>query len=455
MNTRELLQKLSGKGDKDLGEIVKGGMFAFGYRVFTMSISYALIILISKQLGKEGMGVWNLCMATLNILVMLGCLGFNTSIVRFVSEYRAKEWNDLIRRLYGNLIKYAGLSGTVLGVGLILGSDLLAERYFKDPVMSMPLKITGIILPLVVTSTINVEFIRGLKRIQISEFFRTLILQLVALIGTAILSFSELRVIDPLIYYALGALLAVIGTSTFIWRFLKGLSFSENIPEMAPPVFSFKSHFLISLPMILTSFIQLLNGRVDLLMLGYFADTGVAGVFGMAFKLSIITNFVIGALKAIAMPKISELFWSQKTKELKRVVHFSTLLIFGFALPVSLALFFFPEFILSLIDEEFTDGSNVLRIFAVMQLINSGSGMVAVFLNMSGNQLFFTKLVAFTTTLNIVLNLILIPRYGMEGAAIATLISNATWNLVGVRFIYKKYRISTFFNPIALLKRRG
>jgi O-antigen/teichoic acid export membrane protein len=452
MNLQAIRRTLSGKDDKNLGELVKGGLFAFGYRLLTMAVSYGLVILISKKLGKEGIGIWNLCIATLNIWVMIGCFGFNTSIVRFVSQYRAKHWHSTVRTLYAIVMRYSCLTGIGLGALLFFSSDFLATYYFKDENLSIPLKITGVIVPLVVLSTIQVEFIRGMKRIQISEFFRTLVLQLTALIGTVIMTYYSLTSEDPLYAYALGALLALIGTTVFIQKYLNKASQLKVIPTEEEPVFSFKSHLLISLPMIMTSFIQLLNGRVDLLMLGYFADTGVAGVFGVAFKLSIITNFVIGAMKAIAMPKISELFWSDKKAELKKVVHFSTLFIFAFAFPVSLVLMIFPEFILSLIDEEFVEGASVLRIFAVMQLINAGSGMVAVFLNMSGNQLFFTKIVSITTTMNIVLNLVLIPKYGMEGAAFATLCSTVTWNIIGVRYIYKKYKISTFFNPLALVR---
>ncbi len=452
MNFRSIQKILARKRDKNLSELLKGGLFAFGYRVLTMLISYALVIVISRKLGKEGIGVWNLCIATLNIWVMIGCFGFNTSIVRFVSQYRAKNWHATVRTLYRIIIQYSTLSGIVLGGILFFSSEFLATYYFKDPAMNIPMKITGIIVPLVVISTINVEFIRGMKRIQISEFFRTLVLQLTALIGTVVLSYYSLTAEDPLIAYACGALLALVGTTIFIHKYLKKSIISGGEPTEAEPLFSFKTHLMISLPMIMTSFIQLLNGRVDILMLGYFADTGVAGVFGMAFKLSIITNFVIGAMKAIAMPKISELFWSDKKDELKKVVHFSTLFIFAFAFPVSLVLMIFPEFILSLISDEFTEGATVLRIFAAMQLINAGSGMVAVFLNMSGNQLFFTKIVTITTTMNIVLNIILIPIYGMEGAAFATLLSTVTWNIVGVRFIYKRYKISTFFNPLSIFK---
>jgi len=72
---------------------------------------------------------------------------------------------------------------------------------------------------------------------------------------------------------------------------------------------------------------------------------------------------------------------------------------------------------------------------------------------MTGNQAFFTKLVLVTTTVNIILNWLLIPHYGMEGAAVATLIATVSWNFIGAYRIYSKYGIATFFRPRELFKR--
>ncbi|MEM9053470.1 MAG: MATE family efflux transporter, partial [Bacteroidota bacterium] len=312
-----------------------------------------------------------------------------------------------------------------------------------------PLRITAVIVPLMVLSTINVEFIRGLKMVHISEYFRNLNIQLVTLIGTFVMAYFVLTPETPLRFYALGALISLLSGLVVIIRFFKSLDLKQKEGE---PDFSFKTHLVISYPMIITAFVQLINGKVDILMLGYFDSTSSVGVFSMAFKLSVITNFVIGALKTIAMPKVSELFWAKKMKELNSVLQNSTALIFLFAFPISVSLFLFPEFILSLIKDEFVAGSTTLRIFAVSQLINAGSGMVAVFLNMSGNQIFFTRVVIVTTSLNIILNAILIPRMGIEGAATATFVSTAIWNVVGVKFIYDRYKIKTFFNPFAVFK---
>lgn len=445
------------KGDKDVGEVLRGGMISFLYRILTMLASYGVLYLISKFLGSSGVGIFNISIDTASILVMVGCLGFNTSIVRFVSQYSAKSWYGLIRLLYRSIFRISMLLSIGLGLGLYLTSEWIALGYYDDAELIVPLKVSAISIPFLVMSTINVEFIRGLKKVQISELFRNLSIQFVTLVGVAISSFMAITLADPVKYYALGAAIAFLATSYFIHRYLKrqaNQAVEEEITEI-PPAYSFRFHLGISIPMILTSFIQLLNGKVDVLMLGYFRDTSDVGVFAMALKLSVITNFVIGALKTIAMPKISELFWSDKRVALNNVIQYSSRLIFMFSFPVSVVLFVFPEFILGIFREEFIVGATTLRIFAITQLINSCSGMVAVFLNMAGHQGFFTRLVTITTAMNIGLNLLLIPIWGLEGAALATMASTVTWNLIGVYYIYKKNGIMSFYNPFYKIKPGG
>ena len=436
-----------GKGDSDLDEVYKGGAYAFLYRVGNMLAGYGLFIFISRYVGVDALGVFNISQAVLVILVMVGCIGFNTSIVRFVAEYRVKGWLSLIRSLYGTIVKYAFAVSLALAVGLYMWAPYLAVNEWEDERLIVPLRITAATIPFSVLATINVEFIRGLKQVHISEFFRNLSFQAVAFIGTAIAVLFSADEKDPVLYYGVGAVLTLIATAYFIRRFFRRESKNEKVSEEAPPVFSFKYHFLISVPMILTSFIQLINGKIDTVMLASFETTYDVGVFTMALKVSVITNFVIGAFKTIAMPKVSELFWSHKYTQLNNVMHYSTKVIFLYALPITLLLLIFPEFILGLIKEDFIPGARTLQIFAVTQLIHASAGMVPVFLNMSGNQAFFTKLVAVSAVLNIGLNLLLIPKYSLEGAAWATLAGTAFWIVAGALFIYKKYGISTFYNP--------
>jgi len=447
MASYKLIQKLKNKiPNKDAGEVLKGGSIALVYRVSTMFVSYALMWFISVKLGDVGIGIYNLSIAILGILVMAGCLGFNTSVVRFVSDYNSKKNYSHIKSLYLNILKITIPISLFLGALLYIFAETFALAAYNDKELITPFKIIALTLPLLVLTTINVEFIRGLKYVNVSEFFRNLSIQLINLTLVIISSFFVLKNHYPIIFYGVGVALSMLFTLGYILKYIrKQTSDIEKNTKDSP--FSLKTYLIISLPMILTSFIQLINGKVDTLMIGFFNSMSVVGVFSVAFKLSIIVNFVLGSLKTIAMPKISELFWSNKMKELDKMVQFSAKLIFFFAFPISLLLFIFPEFILGLIDDSFVSGANTLRIFAVTQFIGASSGLVAVFLNMTGNQTFFTKLVLFATLANIGLNWWLIPKYGMEGAAWATLFSTVLWNVIGAVFIYKKYNIATFYNP--------
>jgi O-antigen/teichoic acid export membrane protein len=150
-----------------------------------------------------------------------------------------------------------------------------------------------------------------------------------------------------------------------------------------------KSHLLISLPMILSAFVQLINGKVNILMLGYYVSKTDLGIFSMVFKITTITNFVLMAMKTIAMPKISELFWANKLDELKDLVHLTNRYIFIFSSVVFVLLLLFSDWILAFLGQEYVSGSTSFKILAFTQFYNAYCGMVAVFLNMTGHQKFF------------------------------------------------------------------
>lgn len=442
---KKVKKKLRGPdGNADFSEILKGGSVALIYRVMSMVLSYGLMVYISRELGEDGIGIYNLCLAISGILVMVASLGFNTSIIRFTSQYTELGKPKLVLAVFKGIQKLTLPLSALIGLAFIIGSDYLADSIYHDPELSLPFKIIGAILPLSVMGTINVEFIRGLKEVHISELFRNLVIQFINLVGFATAIYLGIRTIYAVDVYALGIAVAAIYTTYYIWRFFNRTKAGrESSPKEA---FSMKEHLYISFPMILTSFIQLLNGRVDTIMLGFYTDISAVGVFSVALKISVITNFMIASLKTIAMPKISELFWKQDMVNLKTVVKKSTNVIMLFSIPISLILLAFPELILSLVDDGFRAGSNTLRILAFTQLLNATCGLVGAFMNMTGNQSYFTKLVLVATVVNIGLNALFIPMWGMEGAAWATLISTGIWNIGGALFIYRKYGISTFLS---------
>ena len=444
---KKIKKKLRGKdGNADFSEILKGGSVALVYRVANMVLSYALMVYISRELGESGIGIYNLCLAISGILVMVASLGFNTSIVRFTSQYNKLEKHYLVRAVFKGIVKLTLPLSIVMGLVFFFLAETLAMYVYHDAELTLPFKLIGILLPMSVISTINVEFIRGLKEVHISELYRNLVVQVINLGAFAVAMYLGIRTIYAVDSYALGVVVAGVYTSYYIWKYFHKKEASEPGPEADSAPFSMKEHLIISLPMIMTSFIQLLNGKVDTVMLGIYTDTAAVRVFSVALKISIITNFMISSLKTIALPKISELFWKEDMKNLKIIVRKSTNVIMLFSIPISIILLVFPSFILSLVKDGFESGANTLQILAFTQLLNSMCGLVGAFMNMTGHQAYFTRLVIISTLVNIGLNAIWIPLWGMEGAAWATLVSTAIWNIAGGVFIYRKYKVMTFFS---------
>jgi len=125
-------------------------------------------------------------------------------------------------------------------------------------------------------------------------------------------------------------------------------------------------------------------------------------------------------------------------------VKHSTLLMFLTSLPVLIAILVFPSFLLGIFGEDFTAGKTALLILAFGQFFSTISGSVINILNMSNRQKTARNIIAICTFINVVLNLILIPIYGINGAAIATATSTILWNLASVLAIYRIFGFVTY-----------
>ena len=109
-------------------------------------------------------------------------------------------------------------------------------------------------------------------------------------------------------------------------------------------------------------------------------------------------------------------------------------------------IFLFSEYILHLFGPNYIVASTPLVILLSAQLYNSVSGPSAIYLNMTGKQRVLNWILIIGLLTNIFLNLYLIPNYGMNGAAIATLVSLVLWNSMAAIYIYIKDSIKVFLN---------
>ena len=180
-----------------------------------------------------------------------------------------------------------------------------------------------------------------------------------------------------------------------------------------------------------------INARADILMLGMFGFTEKVGIYNIAVRFAqmLILPFILS--NNIIAPYVAQLFEHKKSELLiliKRVIRIVFLLgTIGFIL-----YFFFGKWILSFFGVEFIEGYHVLLLLSCGQLVNLFLGPVGIILTMSQYENLALKGMVGSAVINIVLNMVLIPIYGMHGAAIATFAGMVYWNIILFILVYKK-----------------
>ncbi len=426
--------------DSHLKELLKGSFTFFIFRIFGMVLAYVFILLITRQLGADAMGIFAISFTILLILSVIGRLGFDTALIRFVAEYSSKKRMDLVKEIYLKALKILVPFCILLSVLFFLCSPYIAKHIFNKEYLSVYFKVVSFaVLPMVLIY-INSESLRGLKKIKEYSFLQNGSVYLFAIIILALsLLFTKEKLI-PLISYIVGVII-VSALSIILWirdSKLNLLPYKNTI--------KLKSLLSVSMPMLLTSSLFLILGWTDTLMLGMFRAEGEVGIYSIAFRVSSLMTITLVAINSIAAPKFAEFYGKRDMKGFGRIVRQSTKLIFWSSLPILLILLLFPSFILGIFGEEFKIGVYALLLLTVGQFISAISGSVGSILQMTGRQKVFQNIILLATIINIILNAVLIPKYGINGAAFASMISMIFWNLSSVVFINYYLKIKTYYS---------
>ena len=424
-----------------LKELLAGSTIAFVFSVLGAGGGYIFAYIVSNTYGTRGMGVYSLTYSVLVILEILGTLGFRNSILRFVGHYYSENNHKAIRGIYHQMLRISSPIALLFSVLLALFSYQIATLIFHDIILRSAFLILSLMTPFYVINALNVELIRSLRNIPLSEYLRDLNKPIFCILTLLVLNRLWSNVYAPLISLGISFIVAFFISSIYLRKKLNSLS------RESERLLSNRELAKISFSMMITAFSFLIMGQLDLLMLGMFSTTENAGVYSVAVRLATVTSYVLFALNIIAAPKFAELYWSKNFSALKDIVRFATKITFWCSLPFLLAYGLFPGFFMGIFGTEFTKGRTALIFLAIGQFINSTSGIVGQFLNMTGRQQIFRNIVLMAAFIDLLLCYILIPKYGINGAAVATMSSLIFWNVVSVLVVRKADKINTFYFP--------
>jgi len=425
-------------------KLFKSSAGVFSLRVISILFGLVVSYLLTQFLGTKEYGIYIYIVTWVGFLGIPALFGFDRLLVREVSVYKTKTNWGMLR----GIIRFS--NSFVFLLSLALASIIFLMTFFvpawSSSELMTPLRIAVVLLPIFSLTIIRQSILRGLNKVVIGQLPETLIRPLM-IIGLLLGYYFFVEAVFPastaLILLIIGALIAfVFGT----------ILMNRKIPTEAKkvkPVYDKKIWLKSAFPLLLLGSASLIMTHTDIIMLGAIKAPSDAGIYNIANSFARFVGFVLMAVNAALAPIVASKYAEKKFDDLQRLITRSTRLIVSFSLPVAVILVLFGSFFLGIFGSDFKEGLSALRILCIGQLINTLVGSVALLLNMTGHERLSVKGVGIGAGLNIVLNFLLIPIWGVSGAAIATATSMIVWNVILAIYVKRKLSInSTIFNLI-------
>jgi len=414
------------RGDGLRAQLLRGGMGSIAIKILATGLSFLVAVVLARLLGPEGYGIYAYTFALISLLAIPAQFGLPNLVVRETAKAHANEdWG-----LMSGIWRWANTAAGILSLAFALVAGVLAwafsDRFTEVQVATFVWAL--LLLPLIVLGNLHGAALRGLRRVvagQLPEFvLRRGFFILFVLAVVLLWAPNELTAANAM---ALNASAAAVSFGIGAW-----LLHRVRPPETraaTQPVYQTHAWFRAVLPLALLSGMQMINQHTDILMLGMFRTAEDVGIYRVVVQGGVLVVFGLQAVNLVVAPHFARLHSLGDKVTLQRLATLSARASLAIALPAVLAFVFYGEAILHWVfGSAFAAGHTALAIIALGQLVNAGIGPVGFLLNMTGHERDTARGVAIAAGCNVILNLILIPPLGMNGAALATALTLCIWN---------------------------
>ncbi len=403
-----------------------------------LALTFATTLVLARLLGAEGYGALAYTLAWAEVLGMIAPLGFDKLLIRELALYRQSERWGLTRGLLRTAARWTGL-GVAGALALALGFGLVM-RARLDPALGSVFWTVALLVPLRAWVNLRHGALLGLSR-PVAGLMATSVtywLALLALLGLALL-------FAPDLVTARNAALAAAASwlvSLLVADVQTRGRLDRAALERSAPEFRAREWIRAALPMMLIVAMALLNLRADVILLGALRGATEAGIYSMTASLAFLVRLGLVAVNPALAPLAANAKAGGAERQLETVARTASRLAFLPALACTLGLLVFGRWTLTLFGAGFAPGYPALVILALGFLVVAAMGPVETILLMKNQQRLAAVAAVGACALNLLLNLLLIPRFGLEGAAAATAFSMIVWALSMTIALHRRLGLS-------------
>lgn len=434
------ISTLNEKNNQSLkNRLIKGVAGSVGLKIASNAITFIMSIIFAQFLGPAGLGTYSYATTWANLLSIPATLGVDQLMVREIAIYRSKSRWELM----AGLLRWSNLVVLAFSIGLSLVAVAIAWgiKGDSDSTVFLAIALAMVTIPIASLRNLRLGAMRGLHRVVLGQipdavFAPTIVVVLTFL---AYLLFPQ----NFNVFWVLGfKIIAIIITffigSLWLWR-----SLPLEVKQVRPK-FVVKQWFVAALPFMFLGTTQLINSRIDVIMLGGIEGVNAVGIYTVIVGITQLTTFIHHSTLSVLAPNLATLYSEGKLRQLEKLIQKSVLAVFLVSLFIGGTIVLLGNHLLLIFGSEFLLGRTAMNILILGQVFNALTGPVGLVLNMTGYQNYTAIATGISALLNVMLNFLLIPQFGINGAAIATTTSLVIINSIKVIFMQKKLNISLY-----------
>lgn len=418
--------------------MARGAGIIFIGTIIGMFFSFISKIILARTFTQAEYGIYSISITLITILSTIALFGFQNGLPRQIGFYIKKDFLKTTT-LIGTSVKITIFSSIILSVLLFMSTDFISINIFHDAALAKPLRIFTLAIPIYALIYLLVSISGGFGRVKEKVIFHDIGTPLTLSIGLIILWALKL----PFLYVAY----TVICTSGLLlvafWNHVNKSDFSIKVEK-----FDFrvgKELMIFSLPLLFATILNLIMGWTDTIMLGYFKESSVVGLYNTALPLAKLTLISLTSMGFLFNPLMTELYSKGKIKNMKRMYQITTKWVFSATLPIFLFFFVFPDVVLNfMFGANYVGASVALKILSVGFIFHALMGLNGMSLVVLGKNKFILLTTLIGAVVNVLLNFNLIPLYGIVGAAIASTTAYISINIVMSYKLYLEKKIHPF-----------
>lgn len=419
--------------------IAKGSGIVFLGMTLSKLAALPTSIILARYFGAYDYGLLTISSTLVGIIASVSVLGMGLGLGRYVPFHRERGEIGEVKRILTFGGKTVLSCSVVGGIMVLLGAEIIAVKIFKDANLTPLIRVLSFSVPMLALVQYATGLFRGLKKLHYILYYselagpalRLLFLIIIAFLGLGIFSVAVSQVFVALLTLAIAIVL-----------FKSDAFFAElRASKLKGDVVGF---FKYSFPLAIAIIVRFTRRRFDLLLVGAILAAKDVAVYNIAVSLGLLLNVPLLGVNRILLPVASGLHSEGKEEELtvtyKSVSRWCLVTVLPFLMFI---MFYAEDIIIFLYGPAFVFGAAPLRIVSVAVGINVATGSFGEYLQAFGRSKIVMVMSIIGSAVSITCLFVLVPIYGISGAAFSFLISMVVMIVIGVG-VLMSHRIHPF-----------